>query len=240
MGVIVLWAHSRSASTAFLRMMLERGDITVAHEPLLHLTEVGEVSLPGADGTPVSVRSEREVLAHLTALGADRTVFVKEVLDYPYQYLFDHPAELAPLTHTFIVRDPRQTISSHYAMKQTVTCAEIGYERLCRLFELVWSVTGRQPLVVRAERLLADPEQTIRSYCAHVGLPYREDALRWTPGDRPEWQRHSAWHVDASRSTGFTDRRNSYTDTVDNNPTLRSFYDHHLPFYQRLVQHAAP
>jgi len=31
--VIVLWAHSRSASTAFLRMMIERGDVAVLHDP---------------------------------------------------------------------------------------------------------------------------------------------------------------------------------------------------------------
>src|SRR5262249_6110132 len=144
-----------------------------------------------------------------------------------------------PLTHTFIAREPRQTISSHYAMKPGVTCAEIGYERLYRLFELVWSVTGRQPLVIRAERLVAEPEKVVRDYCDHVGLPYLAQALQWARGDGREWQRPRGWHADASRSAGFQDHRNSYADTVDNNPTLRSYYDHHLPFYQRLVQHAA-
>ena len=63
-------------------------------------------------------------------------------------------------------------------------------------------------------------------------------ALRWDAGDRPEWRRHRAWHLDAIGSEGFHDRRNAYPDTVDNNPVLRSFYDHHLPFYERLLQHA--
>ncbi len=46
MTVVALWAHSRSASTAFVRMMIERGDVTVLHEPLLALHEEGRVSLP--------------------------------------------------------------------------------------------------------------------------------------------------------------------------------------------------
>ncbi|TCO60861.1 sulfotransferase family protein [Actinocrispum wychmicini] len=234
MSAIVLWAHSRSASTAFLRMMAERGDVSTVHEPLLHLTETGEAKLPG----DIVVRDEHDLLARLVSLGRTQHVFVKEVLDYPYQYLFDHPDELAELTHTFIVRDPRQTIASHYAMKNTVTSPEIGYERLYELFELVRAASGREPFVLRAESLVTDAEQVVRAYCDHVGLPFKAEALQWRPGHRPEWERHQDWHADVSRSNGFHDRRNEYVDTVDNNPVLRGFYEHHLPFYERLVAHS--
>lgn len=230
---IIMWAHSRSASTAFLRMMIERGDVTVVHEPFLALTEEGTVTLPG----PAVARSVKELLALLTELACERPVFVKEVLDYDYGYLRDHPDELAPFTHTFMIRDPRQTIASHYAAKRTVTSPEIGYERLWELYELV-AALGRPPLVLRAERLLEDPESVVAAFCAYAGLPYLPEALHWDAGDRPEWQRHRAWHLDAIGSSGFHDRRNAYPDTVDNHPVLKSFYDHHLPFYERLRQHA--
>ena len=55
--VIFLWAHSRSASTALERMMIERGDVTVLHEPLLALTEEGSVTLP-APAAAVAASSE--------------------------------------------------------------------------------------------------------------------------------------------------------------------------------------
>ena len=87
MTVIVMWAHSRSASTAFGRMMIERGDVPVVHEPLLALTEVGEVPLPGGR----VATSPGELLRGLVEL---RHVFVKEVLDYDYEYLPDHPGPL--------------------------------------------------------------------------------------------------------------------------------------------------
>jgi hypothetical protein len=238
MTVIMMWAHSRSVSTAFLRMMIERGDVTVVHEPFLALTEEGTVTLPSANGRPLVARSAKELLALLPELARERPVFVKEVLDYDYRYLLDHPEELAPYTHAFMIRDPRQTIASHYAAKRTVTSPEIGYERLWELFELVRTATGRPSLVLRAERLLADPAALVRTFCAYAGLPFRPDALTWDAGDRPEWRRHRAWHLDAIDSAGFHDRRNAYADTVDNNPVLRSFYDHHLPFYERLLQHA--
>jgi hypothetical protein len=233
--VIIMWAHSRSASTAFLRMMIERGDVTVVHEPFLALTEADAVPLP--DGQEPA-RSEEELLTRLTALGRTRPVFVKEVLDYEYRYLLDHPGELAGITHVFLVRHPRPTIGSHHAMKPTVTCPEIGYERLWELFELVRGATGRTPLVLRTERLLAEPAIVIGTFCAYAGLPFLPHALTWEAGDRPEWRRHRAWHLDVIDSAGFADRRNTYPATVDDDPTLKSFYDHHLPFYERLVQHA--
>src|SRR3954452_23362888 len=98
--VIMMWAPSRSASTAFLRMMIERGDVTVVHEPFLALTEEGTVTLPSPDGGERVARSMKELPALLSELGRERPVFVKEVLDYEYRYLLDHPEELAAFTHT--------------------------------------------------------------------------------------------------------------------------------------------
>ncbi|NUR91943.1 MAG: sulfotransferase family protein [Nonomuraea sp.] len=229
--VIAMWAHSRSASTAFLRMMIERGDVTVLHEPFLELTEEGRVDLPSG----VTVTSEPELLAEL---GLMRPVFVKEVLDYEYPHLFGHPEDLAAITHTFIVRDPRATISSHYAIKPHVTSAEIGYERQYRLFELAWKATGHRPLVIRTEDLLSDPAAVVAGFCAYTGLPFLPDALTWTAQERPEWSRTGQWHRDVGDSAGFEARTKTYRDTVDNHPLLRAFYDHHLPFYQRLVEQA--
>ena len=65
MPVIALWAHSRSASTAFLRMMIERGDVAVLHEPFLALTQGEPVAVPGRDGSSAVARSGRELMDSL-------------------------------------------------------------------------------------------------------------------------------------------------------------------------------
>jgi hypothetical protein len=236
--VIAMWAHSRSASTAFGRMMIERGDVAVLHEPFLALTQGEAVTVPAAGGRGAVATSGRELVSCLAELGREHPVFLKEVLDYRYDYVFGQPGELAWMTHTFLVRDPRPAISSHFAIKPTVTCPEIGYEWLWELFQVLWSASGRQPLVIRSENLLRDPAAEIKGYCEAVGLPFMPDALRWTPGDRSEWQRHRRWHLDAINSSGFTASQNAYPATVDNHPVLRSFYDHHYPFYERIIRYA--
>lgn len=238
MTVIALWAHPRAVSTAFLRMMIARGDLTVVHEPLVTLTDEGSVELPTPDGGTVTARSTGQVLAHLRKLAVERPVFVKDTLEYRYQYLFDHPRELADIRHTFIVRHPAPTISSHYAMKPTVTCPEIGYEHQYELYSLVSEVAAEPPVVLSAERLLADPEQVVAAYCAAVGLPYLPQALRWEPQDRPEWRRTRQWHTTAAASSGFAAVPRHYEVTVENDERLRAFYDYHYPFYERLVRQA--
>lgn len=239
MTVIALWAHPRAVSTAFERMMSERGDVVVVHEPLVLITDNGEVAVPGADGgAERTVRTPGALLAHLARLGAERPVFWKDTLEYRYPYLFDHPDEIASVTHTFLVREPARTIASHHAVKPHLSCSDVGYEHQWELFEHVRGITGTVPLVLSAERLLADPPGQIRAYCAHVGLPYVPEALDWRPGERAEWQPNRRWHLDAIASAGFRLPEREYAVTVDNDDRLRSYYEHHLPFYERLSAHA--
>lgn len=44
---LMLWGAPRSRSTAFFRMMAERDDFTVAHEPLSYLAEFGQADVGG-------------------------------------------------------------------------------------------------------------------------------------------------------------------------------------------------
>lgn len=236
--VIAMWAHPRAVSTAFLRMMIERGDVTVVHEPLVTLADWGEITIPGRDGATVVLREAGEVLRYLLALGSDRTVFFKDTLEYRHDVLYDHPEWTSGLTHTFIVRDPRAAIASQFALKPEMSCSDVGYEHQWQLFELARRVTGRTPVVIRAEELLAAPARVVRSWCEAVGLPYLEHALTWRPEDRPEWQRSRRWHVDASVSTGFGLPTKRYGATVDNHPLLHTYYQHNLPYYERLVRYA--
>jgi hypothetical protein len=230
MSLTWLWAHPRSRSTALERMMMERGDVTVLHEPLVSLLDDGSVSIP--DG-PV-LHSVAEVVGYAKSLPG--SVFVKDTTEHRYT---DHlTAALATgITHTFVVREPSAAIASHVAVKRDASCSDIGYEYQYLLFELAWTVAGGPPVVVDADQLVQHPGPVVAAYCAAIGLPYKPEAMQWEAGDRSEWRRTQRWHVAAGRSTGFVA---GPPREVRLDGHLRDYYAHHRPYYDRMVSHALP
>jgi Sulfotransferase domain len=121
---LFLWSVPRARSTAFERMMSERGDFLVVHEPFSALVVEGRVRVGGE-----VVTGYAQLVAALHALAADRNVFVKETTEYRYDVV-DNPDLFALATHTFMIRDPVETIASFYAMDPNMQCGDVGFESL--------------------------------------------------------------------------------------------------------------
>ena len=109
-----------------------------------------------------------------------------------------------------------------------------GVETPLTDYDAVAARTGRNPVVIDSDDLVAHPEQTVQAYCEQVGIEFRPDALRWTSGLRTDWAKTSRWHESTSRTTGFAAIPTSYTETVRTNPVLAGYLDYHQPFYERL------
>ena len=75
----MLWSAPRSRSTAFFRMMAERGDFTMVHEPFSYLAEFGQADIAGE-----RVTSAAGLISGLTSLGRDGRVFAKETTGRHY------------------------------------------------------------------------------------------------------------------------------------------------------------
>lgn len=229
MLMLALWSPPRCRSTAFWRMVTERGDFTAVHEPFYQLADRGSVEVAGR-----TVHTEDELIAALGALAQIRPVFFKETTEYVYPAVLADEAFLRRTTHTFLIRDPHEAIPSYYALDPEVTLEEIGFARLYTVYAAVRAATDAEPVVLDTDDLVTRPEAVVRAWCAQVGIDYRAESLTWTPGDRPEWSHTARWHVDVSRSTGLHCTTRSYPDTVHNNPILASYLDYHLPYYQDL------
>ncbi|WP_433252760.1 sulfotransferase family protein [Actinomadura nitritigenes] len=227
--LLFLWGPPRSLSTAFLRMMLERGDYLVMHEPFSSIVAQGHVMFGGS-----KVKDAFELLGLLREKAERTPIFVKETTEYRYDVI-DAPDFVCSATHSFITRHPRSVIASHYGMNEKVTCSEIGFEYQYEIFRAVYDRSGRLPAVIEAESLMADPSGTVRRYCREVGIPYMPSALSWEPGDREEWGRTSEWHREVANSRGFRASAGTYPVGVHNNAALSAFYDYHMPFYEKMI-----
>ncbi|MFC5750153.1 sulfotransferase family protein [Actinomadura rugatobispora] len=231
---IVLWAVPRSRSTAFLRIMLERGDLEVVHEPFSYLQMDGHFDVAGR-----RVTSTTELLDVMFEVNANkRRVFVKDTSDYDYTPLLEDERLFGDVVNTFMIREPAGAISSHYAMNPKATLDEYGFEYLHTIFEAVRTTTGEVPLVVDGDDLVADPEATVRAYCERVGLEFMPEAMRWDPGERTNWQRKAAWHSEVAESSGLVAKAPpKQRETPDTNEHLRRVAEHHRPFHDALARH---
>ncbi len=233
--ILALWSAPRCMSTAFFRMMLERGDFYPVHEPFSYLAEFGSVQV----GEKL-LTSEPELLAELRALAADRPVFFKDTTDERYPAVLADAAFLGrDAVHAFLIRSPRETIASYYRINPAVRAEQIGFGHQLELFEAVRAATGRTPFVMDAARLVADPAGVVAGFCAAVGIEFRPEALSWQPGHRPEWGPSQKWHAEVSRTTGFaTVRPGGTPELAELDARLTGVLDSQQPFYERLLSYA--
>lgn len=233
--ILALWSAPRCMSTAFFRMMLERGDFCAVHEPFNYLAEFGEVSVAGS-----AVTSEAELLARLRELGNRGPVFFKDTTDVQYPEVLADTAFLAQdAVHTFLIRSPQETIASYFRLNPEVRAEQIGFAHQLEIFEAVRAATGRPPFVMSAEQLLAEPAAVVAAFCAAVGIDFRPAALNWQPGHRDEWGPSQRWHEEVSRTSGFGAGRQSTgaAALVAGNDRLAAILDYQQPFYERLLEH---
>lgn len=226
----MLWSAPRSRSTAFFRMMIERGDFTAVHEPFSYLAEFGYVHVGGT-----RVTSAPMLIAAFRSLARERQVFIKETTGKRYPEVLSDRRFLAyDAMHTFLIRHPRETIVSYLNVNPDAPLHKIGFESQYEVYARIAEVTGHDPVVVDADDLVNRPADTIKAYCARVGIGFRPRALTWRPSDRPEWELSRTWHTDVSASSTFTQTPREPALGADRHPELDSYLEHHLPFYQRL------
>ncbi|WP_327003775.1 hypothetical protein OHA72_53390 [Dactylosporangium sp. NBC_01737] len=226
--LLALWSAPRSRSTVFFRMMLERNDLLPFHEPFCNIANDGTTQVGDR-----AVTSPGDLVDVLLGLAEQRTVFFKDTTDCEYDAVFDRQDFLKGGRHAFLLRHPREIIPSYAAIKPDMALREVGVEYLSRIHQAVLDAGG-EPVVVDSDDFVDRPAQTVRAYCTAVGLPFRDDILHWQPGERSEWRQSARWHTDVSTSSTVQRQERAYDRTIETDPLLRSFYEHHLPFYERL------
>ena len=227
--IVALWTVPRSGSTAFERMMMERGDVTVFHEPFSVRYYYGATKRSDRfddvrdDGDPDAV------MATLAAAAAERPVFVK---DMAYHVLdLATPDFLGRFVNSFLIRNPAWTVPSLAAIWPDFTDEEVGFAALAALIAFV-----DDPLVIDGDDLRRDPAGVVGAWCNHVDLPFLPEALSWSPGMRPEWGLWEEWHDDVARSDGFAPLPPG-PPPERNDPRVDAAYQRALPVYDDLRRH---
>lgn len=244
--IIALWSHPRSMSTAFERVMRERGDLDCLHEPFMYDYYINRSTrrMPHFEASVDHPRSYEAIRAMILARAEQRPVFFKDMSYYVMPQIAADEAFFDRITHSFLVRDPRASILSYARLDPDMVLEEIGLEAQWRHAEAVKTRTGKPPVIIRSEAVRENPAAQMERYWKAMGLTSTPAALQWNGEVPADWQQVQGWHGSAIASTAI--RPVSTEDTArtvadfeelaGRAPHFRHYLDHHLQYYHRLLE----
>lgn len=233
--IITLWAPPRSRSTVFERMIIERGDFFVIHEPFCTIYDTGKLIIkPHLKNTEIKFNSYEGFIDWVIEYSKKQPIFIKETCEYYYSDVLQHIKFLKYSKHAFIIRDLKETIASHYKMNQKLTIKEVGFEYLYKL-KTILDTYELPYLIINSQKLIEKPETTIREFCEFNAIKYKPEALKWKAKKIDLWNRTRSWHKKVEKSISFNSDKPVYTNTVDNNSYLKELYDYNIRFYQHFI-----
>lgn len=227
--ILNLISGPRNVSTALMYAFAQRSDTVVLDEPFyaVFLQKTG-IDHPGSQAVLAALSpDEKTVRSQLTSTIEKPVLFIKnmahhmEVLDDPF---------IDGATNIFLIRDPKQILSSYAAVISNPTMRDIGiayqYSLFCQLQTL-----GALPIVIDAGLLLRDPAAVLSRLCTICGLRYEQRMEHWPQGPKPYdgvWAPY--WYVNVHRTTGFGPPADSRAFPGH----LHRLYEEARPFYQKL------
>lgn len=203
---IAIWSGPRNISTALMRSWGNRPDTFVVDEPLYaHYLLHTNVDHPGREETIASQENDwRKVVEWLTGPVPDgKAIFYQKHMAH---HLLPRISRdwLGGVTNAFLIRDPREMITSYIRVIPNPTIEDTGLPQQVEMFRWVQERTGVAPPVVDAKDVLDDPRGTLSALCVALDVPFMEEMLSWPPGPRDTdgvWAKH--WYSEIENSTCF-------------------------------------
>ncbi len=189
-----------------MRAWGNRPDTFVCDEPLYaHYLKVTGIHHPGREEVMAHHETDwRKVVAWLTGpIPEGKPVFYQKHMSHHLLPEIER-SWLDALTHCFLIRDPREMLTS---LMKNVPCPRLedtGLPQQVELVEYVRRRTGRTPPIVDAREVLENPRGMLERLCEAVGVEFNDCMLQWSPGRRETdgiWARH--WYDAVEKSTGF-------------------------------------
>jgi len=232
-----MWSGPRNISTAMMRSWGNRPDAVVCDEPL-YAHYLAQTGLPHPGAEEVIAHHEcdwRKVVQWLTGpLPPGKSVFYQKQMAH---HLLPHIELdwLNDLTNCFLIREPREMITSLVEFIPRPTTTDTGLPQQVRIFAGIRQTTGQVPPVLDARDVLENPRGLLTSLCDAVGVPFLDAMLQWPPELRETdgvWAKH--WYAKVAKTTTFAPYRAKPDQVPDD---LLDVLAECEDLYQTLYQH---
>jgi hypothetical protein len=234
---IAMWSGPRNISTAMMRSWGNRPDTFVCDEPLYpHYLAITHRAHPGAAEVLATTSTDvQNAIDFMTGpVPGGKPIFYQKHMTH---HLLPHidRAWLRQLSNCFLIREPREVITSFIKQMPDANLADLGFTQQTEIFELVCKWTGKIPPVIDARDVQDNPRKILSALCDALNVEFSEHMLSWAPGPRDTdgiWAKY--WYKDVEQSTGFRPYRAKNEPVPEHLEELLATCQMH---YERLHQH---
>lgn len=231
-----MWSGPRNISTAMMRSWGNRPDTFVCDEPLYahYLKETGKPHPMAAEIIAHDENDWRKVVTRLTGdVPEGKAIFYQKHMTH---HLLPGVGRewLERVTNCFLIRDPREVITSYIAKNDIPTLEDVGFVQQAEIFDWVRARTGKIPPVLDGKEIQNEPRRMLGLLCDVLGIPFSEAMLSWPPGLRPTdgiWAPH--WYKEVETSTSFRPHKPKTEEVPE---SLGEIYRQCRECYERLYE----
>ena len=231
---IAMWSGPRNLSTAMMYSFANRADTSVVDEPFYasYLVKTG-YGHPMRDEVIASQSADSDAVI--------RTLMAPTSTSHHYQkHMTQHMLStvsrdwLSEVVNVFLIRHPARVLASWSNKHDRPSLTDIGFAQQLDLFDQVQAM-GKATVVIDSADIRANPEASLRSLCAAIGLEWDPAMLSWSKGAKPYdgvWAAH--WYDTVHRSTGFAGAEGALPELSGE---LAALNEKALPIYEQLAAH---
>jgi hypothetical protein len=229
-----MWSGPRNISTAMMRSWGNRDDTFVCDEPFYaYYLKATAADHPLAaeiiahhDDDPASVT---DWLTGEAPPG--KTIFYQKQMTHHLLPEIDR-SWLARVTNCFLIRDPREVLTSYLKKNYEPTALDLGFPQQLEIYNWVAVNTDQTKPIIDARDVLENPRVMLGRLCEALQVPFDEAMLDWPTGFRETdgiWAPH--WYTEVIQSTTFAPYK-AKADAVPEH--LQHVYDQCLACYDQL------
>ena len=220
---ISMWSGPRNISTAMMYSFAQRKDTKVYDEPLyayyLKHSDARNYH-PGAEDTMASMENDGGKVVEMMTQNSEMPVLFYKNMTH---HLLDLNLEfMSELTNIILTRDPKEMLPSFAKVIEHPTMQDVGYKLHIDLINR-FEQHNIKYVVLDGKNVLLNPKSVLSKLCDHIGIPFDDHMLHWTPSKRPEdgvWAKY--WYDSVHESSGFGEYR----------PKTEPFPEHLIPLLQ--------
>ena len=234
---VAMWSGPRNISTAMMRAWGNRQDTFVVDEPFYayYLKATGTQHPGAAEVIATGEIDWRKVVAQLTGpIPEGKRIFFQKQMTHHFLPGVDRQW-LTGVTNCFLIRDPRDVITSYIKKRESPELEDLGYLQQTEIFDFVRTRVKSLPPILDAQDVLENPERMLRLLCKLIGIEFSESMLSWPPGLRQTdgiWAKH--WYPEVAKTTSFQPYRPRQDEVPER---FTKIYERCRECYERLYQY---